>query len=206
MKVMIAESSYPTDFYKGELDGNSVSSLLKTIRIENLLRYVLDFDHLKKCVTECHKNKFDILHISSHGSEDGIALADDSRPSWGDFASLFDGRWEYPTVLVMSSCCGASSGIGDAFKKIEGGPAIIFGSTDALSFGEYAVAWSILYHRFNSDGITRSAAQLALQQITAVAHESFIYRRWDEKKKSFLRYPLPNRSFEISEVDSSVTA
>lgn len=102
----------------------------------------------------------------------------------------------------MSACCGASSGIGKAFQEIDERPTIIFGSTEALDFSEYAVAWSILYHRFKTDGIRKPTAQLALQQITAVVHELFIYRRWDEKKKAYLRYPSSNKTFEVKEVST----
>jgi hypothetical protein len=196
---MIAESSYPRDFYNKALDGVSVSSLLTTIKISNDLRFVLDFSHLRKCVKECYDKKFDVLHVSSHGDENGIALADNSCPTWDEFAKLFKGLEGHPTALIMSACCGASSGIGEAFGKIEAGPAIIFGSTEPLNFSEYAVAWSILYHNFKTKGLTRSSSQTALQQMTAVVHKSFVYRRWDGEKGRYLIYPSTRKKYEIKE-------
>ena len=106
MKVIIIESSYPEDFYRRELDGNSVASLLNTIRIENELRYVLDFAHFKKAISEGMHRRFQILHLSCHGDETGVALADNYQPAWAEFAHAFQDSGS-PPVLVMSACCGA---------------------------------------------------------------------------------------------------
>ncbi|MFT8518981.1 hypothetical protein [Acetobacter syzygii] len=105
-----------------------------------------------------------------------------------------------PPVLVMSACCGASSGIAKAFAKQKKHPQIILGSQKALSFSEYAAAWSILYHRFQSDNLDRNTAQLALKQIVAVVDKSFRYLRWDNEKEKFLQYPVSGKSYTVSEV------
>jgi len=185
-----------------ELDGLSVSSLLKTIGIENSVRLVLDLEHFHKAIEEAVDGEFNVFHLSCHGSDDGIALTDNTQPSWDEFVGAFQNVKRAPPVLVMSSCCGAASGLSDAFKNQKNRPKIIIGSTDSLEYSEYAVAWSILYHRFQTGGLKRSVAKIALQQITAVSHKSFVYRRWDDEGEKYLNYPGKNRTFEVQEVES----
>lgn len=197
---MIIESSYPKDFYHNRLDGNSVSGLLDTMHVENKLRYVLDFEYFKKAIKECVEGRFEVLHISCHGREDGIALADNFQPNWDQFCEAFQDLDCAPPILVMSACCGASSGIGKAFAKREKYPKIILGSQEALTFSQYATAWSILYHRFKSDKLDKDTAQLALQQIVAVVDKSFRYLRWSSTKKKFLQYPTSGKSYTVSEI------
>ena len=177
MKVLIAESSYPEDFCQRELDGVSVAGLLDTIHVKNELRYVLDLTHLRRAVKECVDRGFDVLHVSSHGNDKGIALANDRGPKWDRFVSTFQHASKAPRVFVMSSCCGASSKIGAALTKASHRPEIIFGSTKNLGFSDYAAAWAIVCHRLQADGVSRDSARAALKQISAVVHESFVYRR-----------------------------
>ena len=197
MKVLIVESSYPGDFYKRELDGVSVAGLLNTIRVKNELRFVLDAKHLKHAIEECARREFDVLHVSSHGDENGIALANNKGPTWDEFAGAFQQAPKAPKVLVMSSCCGASSGIGEAFASAEKRPGIILGSTKELSFSHYATAWAILYHNFRTKGVGRDSAQVALKQISAVVHKSFVYRRWDEGEAAYKVFPGHGVRYEV---------
>lgn len=111
---------------------------------------------------------------------------------------IFDAFQYNPTALVMSTCCGAASGLAEVFAKAKYGPAIIFGSTDALSYSEYCVAWAILYHQLDTNGVTMEAARVALQKITAVVSDKFVYRRWDEDRSRYLYYPLKGTSYEIT--------
>jgi hypothetical protein len=199
--VFIIESSYPKDFYNQQLDGIAAQSLLNILRIPNRFRVVLDLKYLRKALREAAKDdEFDVIHLSCHGGEDGIVLADDSPVKWPQFASLFDEADCAPSALVMSSCCGAAGGIGHAFQSVEAGPGIIFGSKDERSYGEYAAAWALLYHRFQVAGVTKDAAQEALRQINATIGDTFVYRRWDSSKKKFLSYPRQGIKYAVREI------
>ncbi len=96
----------------------------------------------------------------------------------------------------MSACCGASSGIGRAFAKVQLRPDIIFGSTDARSYHDYAVAWAILYRIFLLRGVHRDAAQ-ALAHINAVVNPKFKYRRWDDREGEYLTFPGRSASYGV---------
>lgn len=209
-KVMIAKSGYPTDFYLKRIEGDYISSMLTTMRVSNELRYTLDKKHLKKCIAECNKQKFDILHLTTHCAiEDnekdnlieGVALTDNSGPRWPGFAKMFDRKADYPTVLAMSACWGAAAPVVDAFTNISMGPAIIIGPTVKLNFSDFAAAWPILYYRFKIDGITKSSTKTAVKQINIVlrqklkaAQGSFICWWWNENENKYISFPDTDRN------------
>lgn len=197
MKVFIIESSYPRDFYLKSLDGASVQGLLNNLRIRNDIRMAIDRSHFRWALGAAARWKASVLHISCHGDENGIALADDYRMTWDELSGVFDAYKFCPEALVMSSCCGASRGIGSSFASRQNRPKIIFGSQDKRFYGEYAVAWSILYNLFNVKGVNREVAQLALKQINVVVNPTFVYRRWDEQLMNYRLYPPANTYYEI---------
>ena len=114
------------------------------------MRFALDLKHFKRGVLEASKDGYDVLHISCHGDDSGIALSNNKQLTWNEFAECFQQHDNCPKALIMSSCCGAAAGIGDAFSSSSAKPKIIFGSIDERNFDEYAVAWSILYKEFNA--------------------------------------------------------
>jgi hypothetical protein len=200
MKVFIIESSYPKDFYGQKLDGVAAQGLLNILEIPNQLRFVLDLEHFEKAVAEAKASDCTVVHLSCHGDQDGIALADNHQSTWDAFAGLFQkNRW-CPEALVMSACCRATSGIRKAFQNQARRPAIIFGSSDKRPYGEYTVAWAILYHRFKRDGISKDSAQQALKEINAVVSDKFLYRRWSTSQRQYRSYPGKGKKYEIKKI------
>lgn len=117
MKVFIVESSYPEDFYRQKLDGIAAQGILNILSIRNELRFALDWEHFEKAISDAKAQNSTVIHLSCHGDEDGIALANNFQPSWNKFADLFQQNKWCPKALVMSACCGATRGIRDAFKN-----------------------------------------------------------------------------------------
>jgi hypothetical protein len=200
MKVFIIESSYPKDFYTDRLDGLAARNLLNTMGVENQLRMVLDLGFFKQAIRDAAAHGFDVLHLSCHGNDDGIALCDNTQPTWDDFVRIFDDMRYSPSALVMSACCGASSGISTAFRDVTHRPKIIFGSTTPLGYSEYCVAWAILYHRLQVDGVRRNAARIAMQHINAVVVDQFVYRRWDDDREAYASYPGRGFTYSVQEI------
>ena len=199
MKVLIIESSAPKDFYNDQLDGPLTLQLLKILSDTATLRYVLNKSHFEKAIEEAAERSCDVVHISCHGSTKGLSLADKTRITWRHLADLFDREDYSPKALVMSSCCGNSSGIGPCFEENTNRPEIIFGSTDVRTYDEYAVAWAILYRTFFF-GITTERARVALAHINAVVNPAFKYRRWIDEEKRYRFYPGPKRKFGVVDV------
>ena len=198
MKVFIIESSYPKDFYKHQLDGIAAQGILNILGIRNELRFALDREHFEKAIADAKIQNCTVVHLSCHGDEDGIALTNNYQPSWDKFADLFQHHEWIPKALVMSACCGATSGIRDAFRNKPKKPGIIFGSSDGRSYGEYTVAWAMLYRRFKRDGINKDSAKLALKEIHAVVSDKFLYRRWSASRDSYVSYPGKGEKYAIT--------
>jgi hypothetical protein len=198
MKVFIIESSNPEDFYRQELDGIAAQGILNILGVRNELRFALNREQFEKAIADAKTLNSTVIHLSCHGNKDGVALTSNYQPTWDKFASFFQNiRW-CPKALVMSACCGATSGIRKAFENKPKKPNIIFGSSDERSYGEYAVAWAILYHRFKRDGIDRGSAQRALKDINAVVSDKFLYRRWSNSKKEYRFYPAKGKKYKIA--------
>jgi hypothetical protein len=206
MNVFIIESSYPKDFYRQKLDGIAAQGLLNILSVSNELRFALDLEHFGKAIREAKAGNCTAVHLSCHGAKDGIALANNDEPTWDEFADLFQKTDWCPKALVMSSCCGATSGIRKAFQDKARRPAIIFGSSDERSYGEYTLAWAILYHRFKKDGINKDSAQQALKEICAVVSDKFLYRRWSTSQREYLSYPGKGVKYEITKTKVAQSA
>lgn len=206
MKVFIIESSYPKDFYQHKLDGIAAQGILNILGVPNELRFVLDRKYFEKAIADTKAFGFTLIHLSCHGDEKGVALANNYQLTWDEFADFFQQQEWCPKALVMSSCSGAASGIQNAFQKKSRQPGIIFGSSDERSYGEYAVAWAILYHHFKKDGVDKDAAQKALKEIHAVVADTFLYRRWSSSRRQYLFYPGKGKKYRITEAKADGTS
>jgi hypothetical protein len=202
--VYIIDSNYPKDHYQDRADGAIAQHILKALGIRADLRLALDREYFKKAVTRATKAGCDVLHISTHGDEDGIAICNDISGTklpqgyeWDEFVNLFQGPYNAPTALVMSACNGASIKLARAFSKVKKRPNIIIGSIDDRYPADYVAAWALLYRRFKRYGIDRETAKQAIEDICAVVHENFRYLRWDDERERYLRYPGIGTRFDI---------
>jgi hypothetical protein len=160
---------------------------------------VIDRKHLGAAIQLATSQRTDVFHLSCHGDEEGIELCDGEAIGWSVLAGYFQSGPYCPEALVMSACCGASAGIAEQFAKRNQRPTIIFGTTEARSYSQFAVAWSILYRRFKIGGVRRKAAQAALKDICAVVDPSFMYRGWDTKEDDYIAYPEDGTTYGVME-------
>ena len=205
-KVFIIDSNYPEDHYFERADGIIVQHVLRALGIRADLKLALDRDHFARAIGRATKSACDVIHISTHGDENGIAVCNDVRGSrmpqgfeWPEFVGLFQIPNEPPQVLVMAACNGASSNLAKAFSNVPKRPKIIIGSTDERYPADYVAAWTLLYRRFKRSGISRDVAQKVLEQICAVVHRNFRYLRWDDERERYLRYPGTRQQFDVIE-------
>lgn len=202
-QVLIVEASAPEDFYDQALDGVAVHNLLNTIGVTNELHMAITPKYLEEAIRKATRGEFNILHLACHGDDNGISVGPRSpnhRLSWSEFVGFFQDLDGNLPALVMSTCCGAASGIGNAFSELRDRPPFIFGSTEDLGYGEYVTAWAILYHRLNRHGVSRDTAQIAMEQISAVVDNSFIYRRWSNSQKSYRKWPPSDSLYQVIDV------
>ena len=90
-----------------------------------------------------------IFHMSCHGNDDGIALADGQFLDWLSFGRLFRRYASLGKILVLSCCSGGYVGVTKAFQKEGIAFGLVFGSTakEGVGFTNSCLAWSILYSR-----------------------------------------------------------
>lgn len=205
-KVYIVDSNYPEDHFGDRADGVTALHILKALGINADLRLALDREHFRRAVTRALKARCDVLHVSTHGNAEGIATCNDVRGSgrtegflWEEFVGLFQDSHQAPTALVMSACNGASAGLAEAFTSANSRPKLIIGSTDKRYPADYVAAWALLYRHFKTSGIDRACAQAALKAICASVHRKFLYWRWDDERRRYLRYPGSSTRFDIVE-------
>ena len=207
-KVYVIDSNYPADHYAERADGVVAQHILKALGIRADLRLALDRKHFRKAVRRALRKGCDVLHISTHGDANSIAICSDQpgggNPegfAWDEFVGLFQGRHEAPTALVISACNGTARGLARAFRAAGRRPKIIIGSSDGRYPADYVAAWAILYRRFKRGGIRRKVARRALADITAVVHPNFRYLRWDEGRQTYLHYPGISARFDVVKRD-----
>lgn len=182
-KVYVIDSNYPEDHYFERADGIITQHVLRALGIRANLKLALDRERFRKAVVRATKAGCDVLHVSTHGNDEGLAVCSVDRDSedqgfeWPEFVGMFQGPHAPPQVLAMAACEGASSKLAKEFAKASKRPTIIVGSTDKRYPADYVAAWTLLYRHFKRSGVNRGSAQKVLDQICAVVHPNFRYYR-----------------------------
>lgn len=193
-KVFVAESNNPVDFYLGKLDGYAANELLKVLRVPSRYRIVLDRKMLKKAVAEAAKFEADIFHLSCHGDELGIQLADGDDLDWDALAEDLAPLAAPNRIFINAGCVGGHNGIAKAFRATRKRFGFLCGSTRSVDDGgvgyhDACLAWSILYNVLANHGSrSRVAFQDAIDRINAAVAGDFVYRRWDGKNRCYRSY------------------
>lgn len=189
--VFIAESVDPEDFYERRVDGHAANEILKIRGLSTEYRIALTKTLLKRVIKEAADGEFQIFHLSAHGNDTSICLADETALTWAALAKLLKRISGPERGLVMATCGGGDRQLTQAL--IEGGVSFgwVFGSTvERVSFSDSCLAWSILYNRLaGKQGFGRPVLKETLAAINAAIEGDFVYRRWDEAKGRYLRYP-----------------
>lgn len=192
LRVFIAESLRPLDFYKGRLDGKAARDVLKIEHGQVEYRITFDLKRLRLAVREAaNLGCFNVFHLSCHGDEAGIELTDGSSIDWLTLAQILKDFAAPERILVMSSCCGGNIELTKALMKEGARFGWVFGAIDSVGFTDSCLAWSVLYRQLSesSNGCARSVAQEAVDLINTFVKGSFVYRRWDDTRSRYRVYP-----------------
>ncbi|MDF0544868.1 hypothetical protein PX699_21190 [Sphingobium sp. H39-3-25] len=189
--VFIAESVDPEDFYERRVDGHAANEILKIRGLSTDYRIVLTKPLLKRAIKEAADGGFQIFHLSAHGNDEGICLADETKLSWAELAKLLKRVSGPESALVMATCRGGDRNLTEALRETGATFGWVFGSTaEKVSFSDSCLAWSILYNRLaRKNGFGRPALKATLTAVNAAITGDFVYRRWDDEKGRYLRFP-----------------
>lgn len=191
LRAFVAESVSPEDFYSRRWEGHIVEEIVRLLGGRTFYRIVMTRTLLGKAIRHATKYECDVFHLSCHGDESGICVADGTDMSWNDLADAFQRPNQSLSALILSSCLGGDAGVARAFRERPWRPQVIFGTEakgeNKLTFPGACISWPILYTELINRGITRGVFQEAVKKMNALTPHGFVYWRWDGKK--YLRYP-----------------
>jgi hypothetical protein len=196
--VHIIESPAPEDLLEGRTEGKMLGSFLELTGIPFLYNLAVDKKRLKEALTARISNgvqQFDaakpIIHISSHGDEEGIQLTSQREEGetipWLDLGDMllpinrqFDGIW------VCMSCCGGghAKNMAEVINAKRIPMAWVIGPTENLSWSEGALAFAVFYHRFQQ-GAERDELLEAMNATTG--NGSFIIHHAPKVQRDYIR-------------------
>lgn len=159
--VHIVESPSPDELLNDITEGRSLCSFLDIAGIQYLYNSVVDLDQFEIAMTDRVEKaiyKFDkipILHLSTHGSAQGIQLTCQRRTNdlipWPDLAVYLRAIHKYIEYIdglgVCMSCCSGAHGIqmAEVIQKENIPYQWIAGSFSDIDLRDAALAYTILY-------------------------------------------------------------
>ena len=151
--VYILESPSPDDFLTNTQEGDIISNSLSLTDIPNLHFKIINRDCLKKIISEIsdyidQEPHSPIIHISSHGNKEGIALTgEDELVTWPELRDLLRplSRTAHTKILLcFSTCFGVNAyRMAASFGKVFDDAV---GPVDTVGWSETAVAYTTFYH------------------------------------------------------------
>lgn len=192
--VYIIESPSPKDFYEDRSEGSLIEKAVSLNSIPAALKIVVSkerFDEaLKIGIYEemvKHNSLFPIIHLSAHGSKEGIQLTDGSVIVWEELKDYFkpiNKAFNNVLLLCMSSCEGYNACRMSMHKTDTEYPfwAVVGNYTEPL-WSETAVAYATFYHNI-ALGKTFKDAIEAMK--VASGNKSFDFITAEGARKIFL--------------------
>ena len=185
--VYVMESPSATDIYDGRSEGGCLGQVLKLNNIRCVTRTAVNkpafvsalYTGLAEAIN-AETGKQPILHISAHGSTDGIQLTDGSIVSWDELRELLkpvnkalNGR----LVVCMSSCKGYM-GTRMAMEQLQQEYPFfaLVGSGDSPTWSETAVGFSTFYHQM----VRGSHVSAAVAVMRAASGHAHFFVEWAE--------------------------
>jgi len=199
--VCIVESPSAPDLYHGRSEGERVAQTLRLDGIPCVTRTAINREAftaaLRIGLPETMKEfagRFPILHVSAHGSSDGVQLSSGEVISWLELRDLlipinqsFDGA----LLLCMSACEGYSA----CQMAMQEGEVphpyfVMVGNHAKPTWSDTAVAYLAFYHLL-AKGRTIDEAVAAMA--AASGDDNWLCESADQSKQSYLEF-LKNQS------------
>jgi len=141
--VFIIESMEIIDENNGQLDGMVLKSILDICHIPNTYYYIRTKQEFENLINEFENSNYGFLHLSCHGSAEGIKTTYDNITF--EELELLIGDRIYQRRLFLSACNIAQFELAKHFIPKYHCYSII-GSPDRIYCDKAAVFWSTFYH------------------------------------------------------------
>lgn len=151
--VVIMESRSPVDHFDGRQEGRTLQKILALEGISSIYREVVNPEHFGAALSAITPGT-SYVHLSCHGSRDGILLTDGSFVAWDTFDRVTWPRLK-GKCLVFSSC-EVGRGVRCLFSRHHKTFCnAIVAPTREITWAEGLVAYSAFYHRATEPGDPR---------------------------------------------------
>ena len=170
--VHVIESPSADDFYDDVREGPLLTEGFKLLGIRSRYQIVIDQGKFRSALEEVQCNDpllgSPILHLSMHGSREGLTLSDGSRIKWDHLKSLLvpiNSQLNGKLLLCMSSCQGIS-GIDMALGEPENRRpfSVIVGSPNEMKLSDLALGFLTFYNHLLTKDAEIDEALEAMQK------------------------------------------
>jgi Peptidase C13 family len=174
--VFIVESPKSEDLVTGKLEGRLLSESLRLDGISQQYYLVTDVEIFRtmveyfKRIMTAQRNVIPILHISAHGSEDGIAFTNGRMMKWSTLVKILvnlNQACNGKLVLSLSCCMGSYINL-ELIKSIEQMPfQAAISAVGSPTWNDAAVAFVVFYHQYINKRIRISDAASIMNDASA---------------------------------------
>lgn len=207
LRVFVLECPDPLDALEGRSEGPVLAAIGRLIGHQVITFLVRSKRELKE--TCQYVSSIDIkgepdrpicLHISAHGNTDGLGFGADTV-TWTDLATRIKAfmlpsmQHKGKRVIVLSACHADKQQLTTAIQEVIGSgdnvspPKYLFCASGNVEWQDAAVGWTLFYHLLPNVNLDKKeTVQGVLDKIRAVGVAQFVYFRWDDLKKRYLRY------------------
>lgn len=196
--VYIVESPSPRDLVDGRTEGNALCETFKLSQTKYSYSLTVNRDEFERAFAlgpgqpfslafERHGAEPPVVHLSMHGSHDGVQLTDGTTISWDELRSiLLPINAALPSGLMVTfSTCGGAAAI--RMSMVTGNDDKPFyatvGSIDSVPWHEALVAYSVFYHHWFRGTSLADCVELMK---AASGHSGFVVYSGPEVKKDYI--------------------
>ncbi len=159
--VHMIESPSPEDLLAGDLEGYVLSQALGLGRVDVAYHIAATkktfwraLDDLLPRINSDNAKRWPILHLSAHGSQDGLQMTNTTESiRWDEMTECLrqiNDSLQGKLILAVSSCHG-SYAIQEALKKGTQPYFALVGSGDKIPLSDLAVGFTAFYHILNKN-------------------------------------------------------
>ena len=185
--VYLIESPSPEDLFNNRSEGEMLKKMLSFYNFDCILRTATTKDlfiqALEKDVfneIKNHDNTQLIIHISTHGNNNGLGLTNNEHISWADITELLEpiNKKMSNGLLLCLSACESSSACTMALSDKKPFLGMV-ANNDKPTWPETATAYTSFYHLFSKGYAARDAVKIIR---SASDNEHFVFATIDEIK------------------------
>lgn len=192
--VYIIESPSPADMYHNRFEGDMLKKALSLDKIASTHRIAVNKEAFEAAIKiglideqmKVYSNLIPIIHISAHGSKDGIQLTDGQVITWSELKNLLlpVNRALNGTLMLCMSSCEGFHACRMAMSSEEELPFFaVVGNKGRPAWSDTAVAYAAFYHLIKKGCYVTDAVK-AMRE--ASGDDNFQEIRAQEARKAFI--------------------